>query len=358
VFPEEPLFLDLRWARTAVDLSPNNPAFRDKIADLSATLQGVSKDEILGEDVLQHRRTKRVAWTVGVALAVLTVASIAGASIAWIQRNEAVRQRNFAFARQLAAQADLARAQPGNEERSVILATEAIRILSSMKTPVLEVDLSLRRALELLQERRLGGSTAVKPSLSADGRFVTTVDLVGGRTVWDAATGFPVRSVEQFGPSDYRVDASGREVAKLIPTRAGSICAGTPDGRFVVLHGIRNEGDGPVEVWDTHAVVRVASLELPPSPWPAESDRPPNYRCDISPDGTLVMIMTGNFDKGNNWRRSTRIWSTRQQREVLARRHEEFRAFSPVAHISPWAPGCGVPRSGGEATDRDVCRAA
>jgi TIR domain len=52
VFPEEPLFLDLRWARTAVDLSPNNPTFRDKIADLSATLQGVSKDEIVGEDVL------------------------------------------------------------------------------------------------------------------------------------------------------------------------------------------------------------------------------------------------------------------------------------------------------------------
>jgi hypothetical protein len=59
-----------------------------------------------------------------VALAVLTVASIAGASIAWIQRNEAVRQRNFAFARQLAAQADLARAHSRHRGHSYPLVHE------------------------------------------------------------------------------------------------------------------------------------------------------------------------------------------------------------------------------------------
>src|SRR5215471_13707226 len=51
VFSEEPLYLDLRWAKTSTDLSLHNPAFRDQIADLASTLHGRPKDELIGEDV-------------------------------------------------------------------------------------------------------------------------------------------------------------------------------------------------------------------------------------------------------------------------------------------------------------------
>ena len=43
VFTDEPLFLDLRWARKSEDLSLNNPGFRENIASLAATLHGRGK---------------------------------------------------------------------------------------------------------------------------------------------------------------------------------------------------------------------------------------------------------------------------------------------------------------------------
>jgi hypothetical protein len=54
--PGEPRFTDLRWARTEESLSLANVHFMDAVADLAATIQGRSKDEILGEDVRQHPR--------------------------------------------------------------------------------------------------------------------------------------------------------------------------------------------------------------------------------------------------------------------------------------------------------------
>ena len=40
VLPEEPLYLDFRWAKTTEHLSLNNPTFRDKIADIASTFRG------------------------------------------------------------------------------------------------------------------------------------------------------------------------------------------------------------------------------------------------------------------------------------------------------------------------------
>jgi hypothetical protein len=54
-FSEEPLWLDLRWAKTAEQLSLRNPKFSDGIARLAAPLHGKGLDEISGEDVRQHK---------------------------------------------------------------------------------------------------------------------------------------------------------------------------------------------------------------------------------------------------------------------------------------------------------------
>ena len=59
-FAEEPLYVDLRFARTDQDLSLRNPLFLDAVAELSAPIRGVPKDEIVCEDLRQHRRTLRV----------------------------------------------------------------------------------------------------------------------------------------------------------------------------------------------------------------------------------------------------------------------------------------------------------
>jgi WD40 repeat protein len=100
VFTEEPLYLDLRWARDEGQLSLRHSRFRDGIAQLAAPMHGISKDDLEGEDVRQHRRARRL-WSMAVAaLALLTlVASLTGvlavrnADRANASAAEAVRQQ-------------------------------------------------------------------------------------------------------------------------------------------------------------------------------------------------------------------------------------------------------------------------
>ncbi|GAA2852028.1 hypothetical protein Acy02nite_35800 [Actinoplanes cyaneus] len=79
VFAEEPLFLGLRWARDDLHLSLQHVRFRDAIAQLAAPMHGMSKDDLEGEDVRQHRRARRL-WTAATAMLVLLtlVASLTG----------------------------------------------------------------------------------------------------------------------------------------------------------------------------------------------------------------------------------------------------------------------------------------
>jgi WD40 repeat protein len=79
LFTEEPLILDLRWARDDLHLSLQHARFRDAIAQLAAPMHGVSKDELEGEDVRQHRRARRMWSAAATLLLVLTlVASVTG----------------------------------------------------------------------------------------------------------------------------------------------------------------------------------------------------------------------------------------------------------------------------------------
>ncbi|MDI6103062.1 TIR domain-containing protein [Actinoplanes sp. NEAU-A12] len=79
VFAEEPLYLDLRWARDDLHLSLQHVRFRDAIAQLAAPMHGVSKDELEGEDVRQHRRARRLSTVAATMLVLLTVvASLSG----------------------------------------------------------------------------------------------------------------------------------------------------------------------------------------------------------------------------------------------------------------------------------------
>ncbi|GAA4607786.1 WD40 repeat protein [Actinoplanes octamycinicus] len=110
VFAEEPLYLDLRWARDDLHLSMRHIRFRDAIAQLAAPMHGISKDELEGEDVRQHRRARRLSAVAAATLVLLTlVASASGmiairnadlatvaAAEAQVQQREAVQQRTAA----------------------------------------------------------------------------------------------------------------------------------------------------------------------------------------------------------------------------------------------------------------------
>ena len=67
---EEPLYLDLRWARTEADLSHRHPQFARAVARLSAAIRGRNLDEIFGDDVREQRRTRRFLW-IGIGIMLL-----------------------------------------------------------------------------------------------------------------------------------------------------------------------------------------------------------------------------------------------------------------------------------------------
>lgn len=102
-FPREPLWVDLRWARGERDVSLRNPRFRDSVGELAAALHGIPKDELIGEDISQHRRTLRLARGAVALLVVLLTLAVIGGIVALIQRNNARNQTELALAGQVSA---------------------------------------------------------------------------------------------------------------------------------------------------------------------------------------------------------------------------------------------------------------
>src|SRR5687768_606056 len=103
VFTENPLWVDFRWAKGQEHLSTKNPEFQTALAALAAPLRGIPKEDLIGEDVRQHRRTKRWAWGAATALALLLVAAVVFALFAVAQRYQAEQQATAALSRSLAA---------------------------------------------------------------------------------------------------------------------------------------------------------------------------------------------------------------------------------------------------------------
>jgi WD40 repeat protein len=102
-FPREPLWVDLRWARGEQDVSMRNPRFRDSVGELAAPLHGLPKDELIGEDISQHRRTLRLARGAVALLVLLLAVAVVGGVVALVQRNNARNQSELAVAGQVAA---------------------------------------------------------------------------------------------------------------------------------------------------------------------------------------------------------------------------------------------------------------
>jgi WD40 repeat protein len=125
-FPSSPLWVDLRWAHGAEQLSLKHPQFLAAVGDLAAPLRGQAKDDLLGEEVRQHRRTVRLAVGAIVTLIVLLVASVLGAGVAMQQRAQAESASQLALARQLAAQAESDR--NGRLDTRLLLSLEADRL--------------------------------------------------------------------------------------------------------------------------------------------------------------------------------------------------------------------------------------
>ncbi|UZJ32752.1 toll/interleukin-1 receptor domain-containing protein [Streptomyces endophytica] len=129
MFTDEPRWVDLRWMPEDNPGSLRDPRFQSCVADLAAPLHGRPKEDLIGADVAQHRKTRRL---VRGALAVITVlAVLAGVAsvVAVLQRNEARSQARLATSRQLAATA--LNLKDGNLRLASLLGIEAYRMQQS-----------------------------------------------------------------------------------------------------------------------------------------------------------------------------------------------------------------------------------
>jgi WD40 repeat protein len=114
------------------------------VAELAATLHGRPKDELTGEDLRQHRRTKRIQWSAVMALLTLTVASLVAFIIAFSQYHLADERGKIALSRQLAVHAN--NVVDSQLDRALLLSVEAVAAYRGK--PTAEAREALLRALQ------------------------------------------------------------------------------------------------------------------------------------------------------------------------------------------------------------------
>ncbi|MBN6052297.1 TIR domain-containing protein, partial [Nonomuraea sp. RK-328] len=264
-FRGEPLWVDLRWARGRSDLSPREPRLHGCVADVAAPLHGIAKDELIGEDLRQHRRTLRLTRTAAALLTMLAVLAGTMAVVAARNREEAAGQRDLAERRALLAAARR-------------LSAEAIPLLDD--DPALSTRLSLAafrladtaetRSGLLAQVQRRSRVAAFLPVLSGpvsalafspDGRTLATGTYYGRLDLWDVR---------------------GRAHLASIPAHTDTVksLAFAPGGRLLASGGY----DGRLYLWDVARRARTG----PALPAPARAVSGVTF----SPDGRLLASAT------------------------------------------------------------------
>lgn len=175
-FLEEPLYIDLRWARSADDLSLRNQKFAEAVSELAAPLHGKFKDELIGEDVRQHRRTRLVGAT---AIATITIFALMAIWQAFV----AERRRTVALSRQLAAQALIYLDQ--QPDLALLLSLEANRLANSPEvcSSLLAAIQNKPQLLTFLHDP--SGRNFFDLAFSPDGQRLAAGALYGYAEVWD-----------------------------------------------------------------------------------------------------------------------------------------------------------------------------
>ena len=105
-YTEEPLYVDLRNFRTQIDLSLNNPSFKEKIISVAARLHNKSVIDMLSDEVTEHRKTIRLRNSAILILCILLLTSISLFIYSLQQTKNAERERDIAVSRELTLSAE------------------------------------------------------------------------------------------------------------------------------------------------------------------------------------------------------------------------------------------------------------
>jgi WD40 repeat protein/energy-coupling factor transporter ATP-binding protein EcfA2 len=201
------------------------------------------------ETASTRRRTSRRRRLVAIVVTVMAVLA-AAALIAWLQRNDAIRQRNQATSLALTAIARTGAAN--NLDNSLLLNLEAYRT-----SPTLQAENALIKDLEQAPEAILHGGFAVVNAVdfSPGGSMVVAAGADGRIRVWERAP--HVRA----GPT-WR--AGQKRIWALAVSPLGRVFATGGDTGKVRLWDLRG-ATRPVEKLDAVPGVKVASLAFSPN---------------------------------------------------------------------------------------------
>jgi WD40 repeat protein len=139
-FPEEPLFLDLRWARNGTyRLRLREPHFHEAVLQLAATLHNRPKDELDSADIRNLRHTR---WIAASGLIAVALAFVFAFRETRVSHKESLQNLAASLA---ANSAKLLTDSPDRAREAALLAIESVRI-----NPSFEGNRALRSAVSLL----------------------------------------------------------------------------------------------------------------------------------------------------------------------------------------------------------------
>jgi len=263
-FVHEPRFLDLGWARAKSELSLHHPTFADAVARLASTLRGLPLDELIGEDIRQHRKTVRMLCVAGVALGMVSIVALIAAvqgNRAWRtstrlvahEKDASDREVRLSLSRQLATTS--LNQLSADRDVSILLASEAVRL-----HPTPEAESALRRSLTedlnptlvlhghrerecyarfspdgtqvltwgdetaqlldaftgKLQREFLGHTNDILDAVfRTDGRVVSTASADDSVRLWDVVTGHEERRWQHPGAMSARFGTDGSRLLSL-----------------------------------------------------------------------------------------------------------------------------------------------
>jgi WD40 repeat protein len=269
-FTSEPLYLNLQWAKSAEDLSLRNSRFHDAIADLAATLHGKDKEDIVGDDVWQYRRTWRYVRRAIYLL--VGLATIAG--IGWWQAD---RQQKAANASALEAQtsATEARRQQGKAEINAAEARkQQANAENQTKAAMYERQVAIEQEALAVQQRNLAVARqrAAQSELALSRRH----DLA----LWHALDSLDQAATAEGRRALARAILWSPQAVRLLQANHATALAFSRDGRHLAI-----ARPHVIDVWDVGSW-RKKSLCT-------ERSRDEMLPLAISADGTLVAALGG-----------------------------------------------------------------
>ncbi|MDV7243576.1 MULTISPECIES: TIR domain-containing protein [Rhodococcus] len=321
ILAAEPFYVDVT---EDAPWDPASPMFREKITDLAAPIHGKPKYELAGEDLREQRRFRRLRRAAITGLVLLTVLAVAAATLAFVQRQESIRQRNQAIAVRLVSEAQsmLAGARPGGDARALkqILAAQSIGA-EPEQAALLDAVLARKELLDIAETTAAGVKDI---ALSSDERRIVTGGVDGTVRLWEADTGKPIDApmtgnqgevvIVRFSPDGRRIASGGATTVRVWDADTGAplgtpmtVALGevssvefSPDGRRIVIgssevtsSGLVNRG--AVQVWDANTGAPIGA--------PMTEHDGMVVSVAFAPDGRRLVVGSGGPVHG-----AVRVW--------------------------------------------------